>query len=76
MWWLQKEAYSSKECQIADWSAIESGQPHKNWCHRYEYEEEDVDWEALTVENKGLRVVGLVAKKLIPVGFRIIVEAV
>jgi len=69
----KRRAYCSKECQTADWSVTGSGQRHKNWCSRYEYGEEDIDWEVIPVENKGL---GVVAKRHLPVGYRIIVEPV
>jgi len=67
----KKRAYCSRECQLKDWSITGSGQRHKNWCGRYECGEEDVDWEVVPIPNKGL---GIRAKKLIPTGFRIIVE--
>lgn len=66
----KKRAYCSKDCQLADWKVNGTGQGHKNWCCRYVHGEEDIDWEVLPV-LKGL---GIVAKKLIPAGFRIIVE--
>ena len=69
----KKRAYCSRECQVADWKITGSGQRHKNWCGRYEHGEEDVDWEVAPVPNKGL---GVRAKRLIPAGFRIIVEPV
>lgn len=50
-----------------------SGQRHKLWCGRHDYGEEDVDWEVVPVPNKGL---GIVAKRFLPAGFRIIVEPV
>jgi len=69
----KKRAYCSKECQTADWSIKGNGQRHKNWCGIHEYGEEDLDWEVVPVPNnyKGL---GIVAKRLLPAGFRIIVE--
>jgi len=69
----KKRAYCSKECQAADWSRKGDGQRHVNWCRRYEYGEEDVDWEVVSIPNKGL---GVRAKKLLPEGYRIIVEPV
>jgi len=69
----KKRAYCSKECQSADWSTKGKGQGHKIWCGQITYGEEDVDWEVVPVPNKGL---GVRAKRLIPAGFRIIVEPV
>jgi len=66
----QRRAYCTKACQVADWS---TGQCHKNWCCKFEYGEEDIDWEVVPVPNKGL---GIVAKRFLPAGFRIIVEPV
>ncbi len=67
----KKRAYCSKKCQVLDWKISGTGQRHKNWCGVYEYGEEDVDWEVAPVINKGL---GIVARKLLPAGYRIIVE--
>lgn len=68
-----KRAYCSKECQVSDWSLKkESGQGHKNWC-KLGCGEEDLDWEVAPVPGKGL---GLIAKRLIPPKFRILVDAV
>lgn len=68
-----KRAYCSKECQAADWSAPTGiGQLHKYWC-KLDCGEEDVDFEVVAVAGKGL---GIVAKKLIPAKYRIIVEGV
>ena len=66
-----KRAYCSKDCQRADLSVKENGQRHVNWCRRHECGEEDVDVEVVPIPNKGL---GIRAKKLIPVGMKIIVE--
>jgi len=45
-----------------------------NWCGRYQYGEEDVDWEIVPVRNKGL---GVRAKKpLIPAGYRFITSPI
>jgi len=49
------------------------GQRHVNWCGRYDYGEEDLDWEVVPIPNKGL---GIRAKRFLPAGFRIIVEPV
>ena len=59
--------------QVADWKDTGTGQRHKNWCGVHDYGEEDVDWEVIPVPNKGL---GIVAKKFLPAGYRIIVEPV
>ena len=67
-----KRAYCSRECQAIDWPSQGKGQGHKNWC-RYECGEEDVDWHVVPVLGKGL---GLVAKRTIPAGYRILVEPV
>jgi len=67
----KKRAYCSKECQVADWKITGTGQRHKNWCGVHNHGEEDVDWEVVPVPNKGL---GIIAKKLLPAGYRIIVE--
>ena len=66
-------AYCSRECKDKDWSVNGNGQRHVNWCQRHEFGEEDVDWEVVPIPNKGL---GVRAKKLIPSGFKIIVEPV
>ena len=50
-----------------------NGQRHVNWCQRHECGEEDVDWVVVPIPNKGL---GIRAKKLLPAGFKIIVEPV
>lgn len=68
----RKRAYCSRDCQLIDWPLKGKGQGHKNWCH-LECGEEDVDWEVTSIPGKGL---GIVAKRLIPVLYRIIVEAV
>jgi hypothetical protein len=68
----KKRAYCSRDCQLVDWPLKGKGQGHKNWCH-LECGEEDVDWEVTPIPGKGL---GIVAKRLIPVLYRIIVEAV
>ena len=65
-----KRAYCSKKCQLADWSLTGIGQHHKSWC-KLDCGEEDIDFEVVPVPGKGL---GLVAKKLIPAKYRIIVE--
>jgi len=67
----KKRVYCSHKCQSKDWSV--TGQCHKNWCGRYQYGEEDIDWEVLPVPNKGL---GVLAKRFLPAGKRIIVEPV
>ena len=67
-----KRAYCSRECQLIDWSPNGKGQGHKNWC-RLECGEEDVDWEVTSIPGKGL---GIVAKRMIPALYRIIVEGV
>lgn len=69
----QRRAYCSKECQAADWSVKGKGQRHVNWCGRYEYGEEDIDWEVVPVPGKGL---GVRAKRLIPAGYRIMVDPI
>ena len=69
----KKRAYCPKECQRAGWSIKGDGQRHVNWCRRHECGEEDVDWEVVSIGNKGL---GIRAKKLIPAGLKIIVEPV
>jgi hypothetical protein len=46
------------------------GQGHKNWCG-LGYGEEDVDFEVAPIPGKG---VGLIAKRPIPIQFRILVE--
>ena len=58
---------------MADWSGKGEGQRHVNWCRRYEHGEEDVDWEVVAIPNKGL---GIRAKRLLPEGYKIIVEPV
>lgn len=67
-----KRAYCSRECQLVDWTPKGKGQGHKNWC-RLECGEEDVDWEVTSIPGKGL---GIVAKRMIPALYRIIVEGV
>ena len=69
----KKRAYCSKKCQVTDWKITHDGQRHKNWCGRFEHGEEDVDFEVIPIPNKGL---GVCAKRLLPAGFRIIVEPV
>ena len=69
----ERRAYCSEECKTVDLSISGFGQRHKNWCCRYEYGEEDIDWEVLPVANKGL---GVVAKRFLPAGYRILVEQV
>jgi len=69
----KRRAYCSKKCQSDDWLITGTGQRHKNWCGRYEYGEEDIDWEVVPVPNKGL---GIVAKRFLPCGYRIMVEPV
>jgi len=69
----KKRAYCCKECQSADWPIRGNGQAHVNWCGRYECGEEDIDWHVVPVPKKGL---GIRAKRLIPAGYRIIVEPV
>lgn len=71
----KKHSYCSRECQLIDWPTKEKGgkgQGHKNWCH-YDCGEEDLDWEIVDVPGIGL---GIVAKRMIPAKFRIIVEGV
>ena len=79
----KKRAYCSKECQQKDWSVTGNGQRHKNWCCIYEYGEEDVDWEIFEEPVKSTRPrealtkkTGIRAKKLIPIGYNIVVEPV
>jgi len=67
-----KRAYCSIKCQLADWSWTGIGQHHKYWC-KMDCGEEDIDFEVVPVPGKGL---GIVAKKLIPAKYRIIVEGV
>ena len=67
-----KRAYCSRQCQAADWKPEGVGQGHKKWC-QYECGEEDVDWYVVPVPGKGL---GIVAKRMIRAGYRIIVEPV
>lgn len=67
-----KRAYCSKECQAVDWSPTGMGQHHKYWC-KLDCGEEDVDFEIVPVPGKGF---GVVAKRLIPAKYRIIVEGV
>ena len=55
---------------MADWSPSGRGQRHKDWC-RHQCGEEDVDFQVVAVEGKGL---GIVAKKFIASKYRIIVE--
>ncbi len=69
----KRRAYCSRECQQKDWTKKGNGQGHANWCRHYEYGEEDVDWEVAPVPNKGL---GIIAKRLIPAGYRILIEPV
>lgn len=69
----QKRAYCSEECQSSDWSITETGQRRTNWCTRYEYGEEDVDWEVVPIPNKGL---GIIAKIFLPDGYRIMADPV
>lgn len=69
----KRRAYCSKLCQAADWKPTGVGQRHKNWCNQHEFGEEDVDWKVVPVPNKGL---GIVAKRSLPAGYRIIVEPV
>ena len=66
----QKRAYCSRECQAQDWPRHGAGQGHKDWCG-HQCGEEDVDWQVTPVPGKGL---GIVAKKNMPAGFRIMVE--
>ena len=68
----RKRSYCSRECQITDWAPNGKGQGHKNWC-RLDCGEEDIDWEVVSIEGKGL---GVVAKRFIPAKYRIIVDAV
>ena len=68
---FRKRTYCSRDCQVKDWSSKGNGQRHVNWCRRHECGEEDIDWEVVPIPNKGL---GIRAKKLIPSGFKIIVE--
>lgn len=72
----QRRAYCCRECQVVDWlpsSAVSGkGQGHKNWCH-LDCGEEDLDWQVVSIPGKGL---GVVAKRLIPAKYRIIVETV
>ena len=57
---------------MADWKPEGKGQGHKKWC-QYKCGEEDVDWHVVPIPGKGL---GVVAKRTIPAGYRIIVEPV
>lgn len=66
----RKRAYCSRECQTADWSSEGKGQGHKNWCN-LQCGEEDMDWKVCAVPGKGL---GLVAKRLLPSTYRILVD--
>lgn len=66
----KRRAYCSKDCQLLDWKMGKGGQGHKNWCG-IEYGEEDLDWVVQPVAGKGL---GLVAKRDLPRGFRILVD--
>jgi len=67
-----RRAYCSRKCQVADWSPSGTGQRHKNWC-KYECGEEDIDFQVVSVPGKGL---GIVARRVIPTKYRIIVEPV
>ena len=67
-----KRAYCSRQCQADDWKPEGKGQGHKNWC-KYQCGEEDIDWHMVPIPGKGL---GIVAKRTIPAGYRIIVEPV
>jgi hypothetical protein len=67
----KRRAYCSQACQKLDWSLKNGdGQGHKNWCG-LGYGEEDVDFEVAPIPGKGL---GLIAKRPIPIQFRILVE--
>lgn len=66
----KKRAYCSRECQVADWPSEGKGQGHKNWCS-LQCGEEDIDWKVCEVPGKGL---GLVAMRLLPAKYRIIVD--
>lgn len=69
----RRRAYCSRKCQKVDWWPGGKGsQGHKNWCH-LDCGEEDIDWQVVSVQGKGL---GVVAKRLIPAMYRIIVETV
>ena len=65
----RRRAYCSKECQQADWF---SGQMHRKWCE-LGCGEEDLDWKVAPIPGKGL---GLIAKRLIPAKFQIMVDAI
>jgi len=67
-----RRAYCSRDCQKADWSQKLGSQGHKNW-FGLPCGEEDIDWEVKSVPGKGL---GIIAKRLIPINYRIMVEAV
>jgi hypothetical protein len=67
----KRRAYCSQACQKLDWSLKKGkGQGHKNWCG-LGYGEEDIDFEVAPIPGKGL---GLIAKRSIPIEFRILVE--
>jgi hypothetical protein len=53
-----------------DWKTSSGGQGHKSWCD-LGCGEEDVDWEVVTIDGKGL---GIRAKRFIPKMTRIMVD--
>ena len=66
-----KRSYCSRNCQTFDWNRGGPGQGHKDWCRENECGEEDVDWQVRSIPDKGL---GIVAKRDLPAGYRIMVE--
>jgi len=66
----KKRAYCSAKCEETD-KIGGKGQQHGNWCRLHECGEEDVEWQIVPIQNKGL---GVKAKTFIPAGYKIIVE--
>jgi hypothetical protein len=67
----KRRTYCSQACQKLDWSLKKGdGQGHRNWCG-LECGEEGIDFEVAPIPGKGL---GLIAKRPIPIQYRILVE--
>lgn len=66
----RRRAYCSRDCQVADWFPQGKGQGHKIWC-QLQCGEEDIDWKVDVIPGKGL---GLIAKRMLPVRYRIMVD--
>jgi hypothetical protein len=65
--------YCSAECQREDWNTNGKGQGHKHWC-KEQSGEEYLDWDVVHIDDaKGL---GIIAKRDIPMHYRIMVERV